>query len=131
MLRNAWVIPVVPVISFWLILFFGKKLPKKGAEIGVATLGVCLLLSLVLAGQWLSRDGTIPIAHHGEETEHAAEEPSDGHGAPKDDHAEEKETDGHGEEKDDHAEDGHTATTQDHPLTEDEHGGEVQGGGDE
>nr|MDQ3756616.1 NADH-quinone oxidoreductase subunit L [Actinomycetota bacterium] len=136
MLRNAWIIPVVPVISFWLIIFFGKKLPKKGAEIGVATLGVCLLLSLVLAGQWLSREGTLAVEHHGAESEHAA--PADDHGA-KDDHAAEDDhaaKDDHGA-KDDHAaeddghEDGHTATTQDSPLTEDEHGGEVQGGAGE
>src|SRR5687768_15055387 len=118
MLRNAWVIPVVPVLSFWLILFFGKKLPRKGAEIGVATLGVCLLLSIVLAGQWISREETVPIAHHGAATEHAVEE--DGHGPS------EKEADEHAE---DTHEDEHTATTQDSPLTEDEHGGEVQGGG--
>ncbi|HEX2040679.1 MAG TPA: NADH-quinone oxidoreductase subunit L [Acidimicrobiales bacterium] len=120
MLRNAWIIPVVPVVSFWLILFFGKKLPKKGGEIGVATLGLCLLLSLVLAGQWISREGTVPVVHHGEE-EHSVVD-VDEHGkavAPDDAHAEEK--------GDDH---GTTATTEDHPLTADEHGGEVQGGGE-
>ena len=78
MLRNAWVIPVVPVISFWLILFFGKRLPKKGAEIGVATLGLCLVLALFLAGNWISEEGTVPVAHHGEAA-HAAPA-ADGHG---------------------------------------------------
>ena len=121
MLRNAWIIPVVPVISFWLILFFGKKLPKKGAEIGVATLGVCLLLSLVLAGQWLSREETVPIAHHGAEEEHAIVD--NGHAT--------AETEGHATEATEEDAGEHTATTEDHALTEDEHGGEVQGGGDE
>jgi NADH-quinone oxidoreductase subunit L len=79
-LRNAWIIPVVPVLSFWLILFFGKRLPKKGAEIGVAALFVCLGLSVVLAGQWISRDGTVPVEHHGAEEEHGIVD--NGHAAP-------------------------------------------------
>ena len=39
-LRNAWLIPAIPVLSFWLILFFGKKLPRKGSEIGIAALAI-------------------------------------------------------------------------------------------
>ena len=32
--------PAIPAVSFVLILFFGKRLPRKGAEIGIAALGV-------------------------------------------------------------------------------------------
>jgi len=111
MLRNAWVIPLVPIASFWLILFFGKKLPKKGAELGVLALFVSLGLSLVVATQWIGREGTVPVAHHGAEA---------GHGAPA--------ADDHGKPAaDDHG----AKATDDHALTEDEHGGEVQGGGKE
>ena len=50
MLENAWLIPVIPVVSFWLILFFGKRLPMKGAEIGVGALILCFALSVVTLG---------------------------------------------------------------------------------
>ena len=35
-LEHAYVIPLIPAASFFLILFFGKRMPKKGAEIGIA-----------------------------------------------------------------------------------------------
>ncbi|MEA3019144.1 MAG: hypothetical protein QOI47_668, partial [Actinomycetota bacterium] len=38
MLTYAWVIPAITFSSFWLILFFGKRLPKGGSEIGVLAL---------------------------------------------------------------------------------------------
>ena len=37
MLDHVWIIPLIPAISFVLILLFGKKMPFKGAEIGIAT----------------------------------------------------------------------------------------------
>ena len=37
MLAHAWIIPLIPAASFVLILFFGKRMPMKGAEIGIAT----------------------------------------------------------------------------------------------
>ncbi len=64
MLDHAWIIPAVPVASFFLILFFGKRLPSKGASIGVFALVACFLMSLVLAGQWIGRDKTIETLHH-------------------------------------------------------------------
>jgi NADH-quinone oxidoreductase subunit L len=57
MLRNAWLIPLIPAMSFFLILFFGKKLPGKGAEIGIAAVGASFVLSVIAAAQWLSRSG--------------------------------------------------------------------------
>ena len=33
---HVWIIPALMALSFLLILLFGKKLPKKGAEIGIA-----------------------------------------------------------------------------------------------
>ena len=32
MLEQAWIIPVIPAVSFFLILLFGKRLPRKGSE---------------------------------------------------------------------------------------------------
>jgi NADH-quinone oxidoreductase subunit L len=62
-LENAWVIPVIPAVSFWLILLVGRRLPGRGAEIGVVAVGVTFVLSLVVAGQWISRDATVPVEH--------------------------------------------------------------------
>ena len=39
MLNNGWIIPAIPAVSFLLILFFGKHLPKKGSEIGILAVG--------------------------------------------------------------------------------------------
>jgi NADH-quinone oxidoreductase subunit L len=90
LLENAWLIPVIPVASFWLILFFGKRMPRQGAEIGVGALLVCVALSVVTAGTWISRDSTVPVVHHSdhvEEGDHAAPQGEDATG----DHAAEEE----------------------------------------
>ena len=39
-LENAWLIPVIPTIGFFVILLLGKRMPLKGAEIGFGTLAV-------------------------------------------------------------------------------------------
>ena len=51
-LEHAYIIPLIPAASFCLILFFGKRLPYKGAEIGIAALGVCFALALATNFQW-------------------------------------------------------------------------------
>jgi NADH-quinone oxidoreductase subunit L len=63
-LDHAWIIPLIPVVSFFLILFFGKRFPSKGASIGCVALGICFALSLVLGAQWIGRDKTIEPLHH-------------------------------------------------------------------
>jgi NADH-quinone oxidoreductase subunit L len=55
-LRNAWIIPAIPVASFWVILLFGKRLPKKGSEVGVAALAIAFALSCLTFGAWIARD---------------------------------------------------------------------------
>ena len=54
-LDNAWLAPVVPTIGFFLIILFGKKLPKKGSEIGVLSLVGSLVLASGAAWQWIQR----------------------------------------------------------------------------
>ncbi len=56
MLDHIWVIPLVSFSSFWAILLLGKRLPRGGSEIGVAALGLCLVLSTVATVQWADRE---------------------------------------------------------------------------
>jgi NADH-quinone oxidoreductase subunit L len=41
-----WLVPLLPFLSFFGILFFGKKLPDRGHTMGIVAVGVGLLLSL-------------------------------------------------------------------------------------
>jgi NADH-quinone oxidoreductase subunit L len=51
---HAWLIPALPAVSAALIIFFGKRLPKGGAEVGIAAIGLAFLLSLGVAVQVFS-----------------------------------------------------------------------------
>ena len=37
-LENLWLVGLIPAIGFAIIIFFGKKLPMHGAEIGLGSL---------------------------------------------------------------------------------------------
>jgi NADH-quinone oxidoreductase subunit L len=54
-LRNAWIIPLLPALGFVAVLLFGKRLPRKGAELAVATVGASFVLSCIVAVQWIQR----------------------------------------------------------------------------
>ncbi len=54
-LENAWLIPVIPAIGFAIIIFFGKKLPMKGSEIGLLSMFASLVLAGGAAMQWIDR----------------------------------------------------------------------------
>jgi NADH-quinone oxidoreductase subunit L len=56
-LRNVWLVPLIPAVSFLLILFFGKRMPRKGDEIGIAAVGLSFVLSVVAAAQWIGKVG--------------------------------------------------------------------------
>jgi NADH-quinone oxidoreductase subunit L len=51
-LEQAWIIPVIPAVSFFLILLVGKRLPRKGSELGVAAVGAAFVLAIVTQVQW-------------------------------------------------------------------------------
>src|SRR5258706_690320 len=53
----AWLIPILPLVSFFLIVFFGKKLPLKGAEIGIVAVFVGLVISLGILGSFVGSNG--------------------------------------------------------------------------
>ncbi|MEY3092182.1 MAG: NADH-quinone oxidoreductase subunit [Actinomycetota bacterium] len=54
-LEHAWVIPIIPAVAFALIIFFGKRLPMKGSELGVASMVASLVLSVGAAWQWIQK----------------------------------------------------------------------------
>jgi len=59
-LENAWLVPVIPAIGFALIIFFGKQMPKKGSEIGIASMLGSLFFSAMAAYQWIQRVNGAP-----------------------------------------------------------------------
>ena len=52
-LENAWLIPLLPAVSFVAILFFGKRMPHKGSELGIAAVGISFLLAVFTGVAWL------------------------------------------------------------------------------
>jgi NADH-quinone oxidoreductase subunit L len=56
-LQNAWLAPVIPTLGFALIVLFGKRLPKKGSEVGVLSMLASLVLASGAAWQWIQRVG--------------------------------------------------------------------------
>lgn len=54
-LDHAWLIPLIPAVSFALILLFGKRFPKKGAEVGIAAVGASWVLGVGAVYQWIQR----------------------------------------------------------------------------
>ena len=57
-LENVYIIPLIMAISFAVILLFGKRMPKGGSEFGIAAVGVCFVLALLTAGQWIGQVNT-------------------------------------------------------------------------
>src|SRR4051812_5413139 len=66
-LHYVWLMPALMAESFVAILFFGKRLPKKGSEIGIAAVGLCFVFSIFCAAAWF---------HHADEQRHAAAPPT-------------------------------------------------------
>ena len=68
MLDYAWIIPLLPAASFFLILFFGKKLPRKGSEIGIAAVGIAFALALATNVSWWDHVDNPPASHETEQS---------------------------------------------------------------
>ena len=70
MMENAWVIPVLPLVSFVLLLLYGRQWREKGAYIGILFTLTSFILSVIvlverlqgptykMAMDWLSISGT-------------------------------------------------------------------------
>ena len=54
-LEHAWLIPVMPAIAFAVIIVFGKKLPMKGSEVGLASMSASLAIAIGTTWQWVQR----------------------------------------------------------------------------
>jgi NADH-quinone oxidoreductase subunit L len=65
-LEHAWLIPVVPGVAFALIILFGKRMPMKGAEFGIASMAAALVLAVGAAFQWVQRVEDVTGAGEGE-----------------------------------------------------------------
>ena len=50
-MHQAWLIPLLPAVSFFLIFFFGRRTPGKGADVGIAFTAVTLILSIIVLAQ--------------------------------------------------------------------------------
>jgi NADH-quinone oxidoreductase subunit L len=51
--ENIWIVPALMAASFVVILSFGKRLPFKGSEVGIAAVGISFVLSCFAAYQWI------------------------------------------------------------------------------
>jgi NADH-quinone oxidoreductase subunit L len=59
MAEHAWLIPLLPTLSFVVILLFGKRLPGSGDWVGIGAVGTSFLLSLIVAAQWISSEDIV------------------------------------------------------------------------
>jgi NADH-quinone oxidoreductase subunit L len=59
-LENAWIIPIIPAVAFFLIIFFGKKMPMKGAELGILSMLATLFFSAMAGWQWIDAVNSAP-----------------------------------------------------------------------
>jgi NADH-quinone oxidoreductase subunit L len=57
MVKFAWLIPSLPLAAFFLIVFFGKRMPGKGAEIGIVAVGAGLVISLGIFWHFVTGGG--------------------------------------------------------------------------
>jgi len=61
LMDKVWIIPALMAASFLVILFFGKRWGTRAtAGIGIGAVSICLLLSVVVAGQWINRVNNPP-----------------------------------------------------------------------
>ncbi|HSV41991.1 MAG TPA: proton-conducting transporter membrane subunit, partial [Methanomassiliicoccales archaeon] len=60
----AWIIPILPLISFVIVGFLGKKLPGRGGPIAVALVGASMVLSLIIA--YAALTGGLPVHADGQ-----------------------------------------------------------------
>jgi NADH-quinone oxidoreductase subunit L len=96
MLTHAWLLPLIPALSFLIILAVGKKLPRGGSEVGIASVAICFVLAVAVMAGWIGRVNHPPEVAHEATTEHSTE--SEGHSTESEGHSTETESEGHSTE---------------------------------
>ncbi len=66
----AWVIPALMALSGAIIIFFGKRFTKQGAEIGIASIATCFVIAVGIAIQVFTAN--VDAARQVEPVEHTA-----------------------------------------------------------
>src|SRR5947209_1134714 len=51
--KHAVLVPLIPAVSFVVILLFGRRMPRQGSEVGIAAIGASFLLSCGAAVGWI------------------------------------------------------------------------------
>jgi len=52
MMAYAWLIPVLPLVAFVMIVFFGVRLKEKAAYVAIGSIGASFLITLVTGYEW-------------------------------------------------------------------------------
>jgi NADH-quinone oxidoreductase subunit L len=68
MAQYAWLIPLLPAVSALLILFFGKRLARGGAYVGIAAVGLAFVIAVGVALEVFPAN--VRTAHQAEEALH-------------------------------------------------------------
>ena len=63
-LEHAWIIPLIPAVSFVLILSIGKHLPRQGSEIGILSICTSFVLACLTGIAWIQHVNDAPAGHH-------------------------------------------------------------------
>ncbi|TMK83723.1 MAG: NADH-quinone oxidoreductase subunit L, partial [Actinobacteria bacterium] len=59
MQRFAWLVPSFPAVSFFLIVFFGKRMRRRGSEIGIAAVFLSFVVSIAIMAHFVA--GGAPV----------------------------------------------------------------------
>ncbi|MCA1824192.1 MAG: hypothetical protein LC640_07990 [Frankia sp.] len=59
MANYAWLIPTLPMIAFFVILFVGKRLPGQGAPVGIGAIAASTVVALGVLAHAISDPGSI------------------------------------------------------------------------
>ena len=55
MLNAVWILPAISGVAFAFILFFGKRLPFQGKEVGLGVISLNFVLATIAAFAWIAR----------------------------------------------------------------------------
>ncbi|MGH8884642.1 MAG: NADH-quinone oxidoreductase subunit L [Egibacteraceae bacterium] len=68
----AWLVPALPAAATVVIMLFGKRLPKQGAEVGIGAISLAFLISVAVAVEVFGANVQAAAAAHGGHGGHSA-----------------------------------------------------------